>query len=95
VCKQIDCSLAVWPRSVQAGQNVNAVAASPKRGWFTPRVFYFNGNGGRVVRTNASDSCFVDTTGLPPGVYRLWVYVYQGADPGHQNSAEAQFEVTT
>jgi hypothetical protein len=70
------------------------VASSPRRGLLTPRVFCFGADGGSVVKTNAPDSCVVDTRGLRPGLYRLRAYVYQGASPRHQAEAEAVFEVT-
>jgi hypothetical protein len=92
--EQITCRLSIYPHRVRAGERINAVASSPKRGFFTPHIFYFSADGGLVVRTNASDSCVVDTRGLTPGTYRLRAYVYQGADPWHQADADAIFEVT-
>jgi hypothetical protein len=91
---QITCRLSVYPTKVVAGHGVSVVASSRRRGFFTPHIFSFASNGGKIRRTYSDDSCVLDTIGMAPGIYIVKAHVYQGAQPWNQADAEASFEVT-
>lgn len=91
----VTMSLAIYPKTVKAGERVAAVATSSRRSIFLRPVFHFNTDGGKVTRTNAKlqDSVTIDTTGVTPGMYMVRAHVYQGRESWHQADAETTFEV--